>query len=108
MQSSVAQSAERSAVTKTCKWHLCGKLLTGRHRQFCSIECKNKYYVNRRRKALKRMAVEYKGGKCAVCGYEKCTEALSFHHAGGKEFGVSAKGYTRSWQKVKAELDGCV
>jgi hypothetical protein len=54
------------------------------------------------------MAVKYKGGQCLLCGYDKCLEALSFHHAGGKEFGISAKGYTRSWDKVQAELDNCI
>jgi hypothetical protein len=92
----------------TCEWHLCGKPLTGRQKRFCSPECKNKYYVSRRRKALKAMAVEYKGGKCALCGYDRCLEALSFHHGGDKEFGIGAKGYTRSWERVQAELDECI
>jgi GH18 family chitinase len=35
-------------------------------------------------------------------------DALSFHHEGEKEFGIGAKGYTRSWEKVKAELDECI
>jgi len=25
-----------------------------------------------------------------------------------KDFGISAKGYTRSWQKVKSELEKCI
>jgi len=56
------------------------------------------------------MAVEYKGGKCAICGYDRCLEALEFHHldSEGKDFGISDKGYTRSWKKVKEELDKCV
>ncbi len=53
-------------------------------------------------------AVEYKGGKCELCGYSKCIEALEFHHfTDVKNFGISAKGYTRSWENVKAELDLC-
>ena len=54
------------------------------------------------------MAVAYKGGKCALCEYDKCIDALCFHHTGGKKFGISAKGYTRSWKKVQAELDECI
>ncbi len=57
---------------------------------------------------MKRRAVEYKGGKCAICGYDKTVEALSFHHGTDKEFGIGAKGYTRSWGKAKTELDKCV
>lgn len=92
----------------TCEWHLCKKPLLGRQKRFCSQECKNKYYVHKRRKALKELAVEYKGGRCFLCGYDKCLEALSFHHEGRKEFGIGARGHTRSWQRVRAELDECI
>lgn len=26
------------------------------------------------------MAIAYKGGKCQCCGYDKCIQALEFHH----------------------------
>ena len=38
-----------------------------------------KQVISRRRK-FKQKAVEYKGGKCVVCGYNKCNRALEFHH----------------------------
>lgn len=65
--------------------------------------------VQKRRDNSKKKAIEYKGGKCSVCGYNKCTAALEFHHRdpSKKSFGVSAKGYTRSWEKIKKELDKC-
>ena len=93
---------------ETCEWHLCNNPLSGRQQQFCSPECKNKFYVARRRRNLKQQAVNYKGGKCVVCGYDKSLVALSFHHRNNKEFGVSAKGYTRSWERVRSELDRCI
>ena len=35
--------------------------------------------------------------------------ALQFHHPNNdKEFGIAAEGFTRSWEKVKAELDKCI
>lgn len=45
------------------------------------------------------MAVQYKGGKCCVCGYNKYLGALEFHHLNPneKDFGISNKGYTRSF-----------
>lgn len=66
--------------------------------------------VAKRRKKVKRMAVEYKGGKCQLCSYNKCVEALDFHHKdpSTKKFGIGHKGYTRSWESIKAELDKCV
>lgn len=43
-----------------------------------------------------------------MCGYDRSVEALSFHHLGDKTFGIGARGYTRSWEKVRAELDECL
>jgi len=65
--------------------------------------------VIRRRRRVREMAIAYRGGKCEICGYKKCSEAMEFHHrVGVKDFGISAKGYTRSWQSVKSELDKCI
>ncbi len=68
-----------------------------------------KAVVARRRK-LKAMVVEYKGGKCILCGYEKCVWAFDLHHVDGKtkDFGLSVRGLTRSWEKIKSEADKCV
>lgn len=45
-----------------------------------------------------------------MCGYKKCTRALVFHHLDPKkkEFGLSERGLTRSWEKIKLEIDKCV
>ena len=66
--------------------------------------------VQKRRSRLREMAVEHKGGRCEICGYDRCLEALEFHHldSQNKDFGISDKGYTRSWQKVREELDKCI
>lgn len=66
--------------------------------------------VRRRRHKIKRMAIEYKGGKCAACGYDKCPAAFDFHHLDPKQkdFGIAAGGITHSWKKVKEELDKCI
>ncbi len=55
------------------------------------------------------MAVEYLGGRCTRCGYERCAEALEIHHldSSDKDFGISDKGYTRSWEKIRGELEKC-
>ena len=65
--------------------------------------------VQRRRKRIREKAITYKGGRCQICGYARCFEALEFHHMhdAKKDFGISQKGYTRSWQKVRTELDKC-
>jgi len=66
--------------------------------------------VSLRRKRLKEMAVQYKGGKCVFCGYARYMGALDFHHMdpAKKDFGLSMQGLTRSWEKVKQELNKCI
>ena len=66
--------------------------------------------VYARRKKVRAMAVAHKGGRCEKCGYDRCIDALEFHHMdpSRKDFSISSKGYTRSWEKVKEELDKCM
>lgn len=65
--------------------------------------------VTQARKELKIKAVEYKGGKCEVCGYSKSMSALEFHHTDPniKEKNI-ARYSTRQWEKVANELDKCI
>jgi hypothetical protein len=71
-------------------------------------ECK-KDAVRRWRAKQKQKAVDYLGGKCIRCNYHKCIAALEFHHRdpSTKLFGISDGGQTRSWNRVKVELDKC-
>ena len=66
--------------------------------------------VRKRRKIVRFKALTYKGGRCQRCGYDRCMEALEFHHLTStkKDFGISSKGYTRSWDKIRAELEKCL
>ena len=66
----------------------------GRYRcKKCAVDA-----VRKRRKKLKIKAIEYKGGKCNVCGYNKNVNALEFHHINPKtkSFGIVANGHTKS------------
>lgn len=66
--------------------------------------------VQRRREKLKTLSIEYLGGCCQHCGYNKFAGALEFHHKDPtqKDFGISSSGHTRSWEKIKVELDKCL
>ena len=66
--------------------------------------------VTKRRRKLKEMAVVLKGGKCIVCGYDRCIAALDFHHIDpqSKLFALGQKGNTRSWDAIRNELEKCV
>ena len=96
-------------VLKECKKHGLTEYVLrkdGRYRcKKCAVEA-----VQRRREKTKELLVEYKGGKCEICGYDKCISALEFHHiaSGEKEFGIGQKGYTRSFEKNKEEVDKCI
>ena len=66
--------------------------------------------VRKRRHKIREKAIAAKGGRCEVCGYDRCIEALEFHHSNdkNKNFGLSEKGYARSWKRVEKELEKCV
>lgn len=66
--------------------------------------------VAKRRRKIKTLSIEYKGGKCQICSYGKYQGALDLHHLdpNSKSFGIGDKGYTRSWDRVKTELDKCI
>lgn len=95
-------------IFENCKYH---GLIKFRYdsKSYRCIKCSSEA-VQRRRDKLKLLSIQYKGSKCAICGYDKCIEALEFHHIdpNKKEFGIAAKGYTRSFEKIKKELDKCV
>lgn len=66
--------------------------------------------VKKRRRNLKLMAIERKGGKCEKCGYKKYYGALEFHHRdpAKKKFDLSTKGLTRSWDRIRKEVNKCL
>lgn len=66
------------------------------------------YYMKNRYISLKLKAIEYKGGKCVCCGYDKCYAALVFHHRDPEEKEMSwGHLRKRNWEFIKLELDKC-
>jgi hypothetical protein len=57
---------------------------------------------------LKKEIVQYKGGKCILCGYNKNIKSLVFHHIDSsvKEFSISGVNY--NLEKLKKEIDKCI
>jgi len=66
--------------------------------------------VTRRRRKVKRILVEEAGGRCRLCGYDRCPEALEFHHLdrASKVFALSGAGVTRSLSKARLEAQKCM
>ena len=83
---------------KERKFCSCGKLLHSRNKTGFCIDCKPKReykstaeIARKYRTKRKNILIENKGGKCEVCGYNKCIRALEFHHIdpNKKEYNVS-------------------
>ena len=56
----------------------------------------------------KEKAVAFFGGKCTKCGYDKCLDALDFHHVGDKMESASYVIMRWSWERAKQELNKCI
>lgn len=58
----------------------------------------------------KQERVNYKGGECQHCGYNKCLAALQFHHIepDDKTFGIAALNTTSNNPRIFEELDKCI
>ncbi|HEY5941515.1 MAG TPA: helix-turn-helix domain-containing protein [Solirubrobacterales bacterium] len=71
--------------------------------------CRNER-VSQRRRTIKSKLVEEAGGKCVICGYDRCQQVLEFHHLdpGLKEFQLSHNGATRSLARSRAEARKCI
>ena len=66
-----------------------------------------------KKRKVKNMLINYKGGKCSICGYDKCQGALQFHHLdqNEKEFTLSQVNLNDtdfSIEKMKEEVDKCI
>lgn len=93
----------------------CGKKLSHNNTsgfcKNCKPEAKKKsFLISEFRRKRKIFLVEYKGGKCEICGYDECVWALDFHHLEKEEkkFSLSRSGNTRSLEKDKKEVDKCI
>lgn len=66
--------------------------------------------ANKRRKARKVVLVQSVGGKCCLCGYDKCMEALDFHHLNPQEKSFDSDRTIRdlALSKIWDEIRKCI
>jgi len=85
------------------------KNVDGSVKKFC--EKHKKVYVKLNkvlRQKQKQKAVDYKGGKCMQCGYNKSMAAMDFHHRDRSQKDKNWKKLRRyGLDKLKNELDKC-
>lgn len=61
------------------------------------------------RRRTKARLVDEAGGKCEICGYDRCLAALQFHHRdpSTKSFALSLRGRTLSIDRLREEAAKC-
>lgn len=95
---------------KPCICNICGKgfILSSANRSSGRGSTCGSCIVTRHRQRIKIKLVDYKGGECESCGYNKSVCSLDFHYVNpsDKEFGISGKIY--SYEKMKNEVDKCI
>lgn len=65
------------------------------------------YQSKYRKDKIKRLKM-YFGGKCAICGYAKCLDALDFHHLNPEEKLFSLRSFRgRAYATQLAEAKKC-
>lgn len=97
---------ESKDIIKECA--ICHKTFVNPTRKnFIGLICRN-CSKNYQTYYKKTKAIEYLGGKCEICGYDKNISALDFHHRNPEEKEISVSSlYQYSWERMKEELDKC-
>ena len=83
----------------------CGKTRIQKTRNKVCTSCRNQA----KRHEQRSKALEIKGGKCLICGYNKAQRSLDFHHVneGTKSFALGDR-WDRPWKEIEKELKKCV
>ena len=73
------------------------------------LKCRSASVIQRR-KRVKQILVEEAGGCCAICGYDRSSRALEFHHLdpATKRFDVSRVAGSISLARMREEAAKCV
>lgn len=78
------------------------------HKRSTCAKCHNKYRLDKGRKN-RRKAIEYLGGKCINCSWDKWDSGFDIHHLNPEEKDVAFRSMRSwSWERTRAELDKCV
>ena len=104
-----ARAEGRATVMRKCRRHGVTEFwLEGRGYYRCK-RCRMDH-VSRRRRKVKLILVAEAGGRCVLCGYDRCVAALHFHHVdpSSKRFHLSMQGVSRSLAAARAEMAKCV
>ncbi|WP_395144410.1 hypothetical protein [Armatimonas sp.] len=70
---------------------------------------KYRRWQEKARRARKALLIAQCGGKCALCGYNRCVAALEFHHrdSATKIFNLGKDNLLKAWNVVLEEAQKC-
>lgn len=111
------ETAMSHEINKICA--ICGKeFISQSHKRIYCFDCSpdqslsSSEYQKAKKRAIKHHLVEYKGGKCERCGYNKCEGALHFHHLNPNEKAFTLSNIniskTVDMNKLLKEADKCI
>ena len=92
---------EETCICSQCKKSY--KKGRGSYKNFCA-SCR----VTNSRKKTKARIVEIMGGKCIICGYNKCISALDFHHKDPNTKEDVIARYSKKFESVLEEANKCI
>ena len=92
---------------KFCKHHGLTKYILNSQKKWVCIKCRVKHTVEAR-KRKKQKAVDLLGGKCSNCGYDKCLDALDFHHLDPTKKDPKSFEKNVAWSILKEEIKKCI
>ena len=96
-------------VVRTCAKHGETPFVVENSGRLRCKQCRMERVAEWRRRAKRRLVAEA-GGRCELCGYDRCMAALEFHHLDPKtkSFGLSMRGVARSFEELHEEASKCV
>lgn len=97
--------------TKYCSIHC--RAISWYHKQSKSYkksQSKHNAIMQRNRKRQRKLkAIEMLGGKCSICGYNKCAASLDFHHLDKSIKDKDIKEMMHlSWKRIEKEISKCI
>lgn len=94
---------------KECICKQCGRAYIYKRSSGHTFDTCNSCIQHNRRLKFKEDLVALKGGKCIKCGYNKCVNALHFHHleSDKKEINISNI-WNKSFDFITKEIEKCV
>lgn len=96
-------------VTRQCPAHGEAEfVLRDQGRGYRCVRCRAEQVAAWRRRVKLRL-VEEAGGRCELCGYDRCPAALEFHHRQPiqKRFTLASRGLGRSLALLREEAEKC-